>query len=345
MVIIFTNGTNDSCCKNDAFFQNERQMVKNFIDNTLHLSINKSLNNKDYKVIISHFESIGGPLIKHKYKKDDKILELIFLEGAKKQKILKKKVFNINYYTLEASEINRKRNLNKHLEKFNNLLIIENIDFNEDNKKLRSQLDFVFENKGFSKKVQSIINNNLVFFKFDDFIDENNYFHDNQALNGKEIKIHEAFETSSILVKLDSSRFNEKYLNEKFKLNDLMYWQVPFKMDNSPFVIVKFLNIDYKYKFLMNYSQTVNKEYLIENIFNWALLNDYLSAYKHTVEFQNTKEEKHKCKKCPYKSFTKTKMLKHKTHHKFKKNSFKCRYCYFFARSNRGIYSHEKLHC
>jgi hypothetical protein len=88
---------------------------------------------------------------------------------------------------------------------------------------------------------------------------------------------YEAFETASLLVKITSNNFNEDYLNRNFKVENCMYWQLPFDMDNSPFVIVRFLNTSFKIEFIVKYSKIKNKEYIAENNFNLNLLNDHLS--------------------------------------------------------------------
>ena len=171
-------------------------------------------------------------------------------------------------------------------------------------------------------------------------------------MNNKSIKIHQAFETSAVLVKLkDSKDFNEKYLNQNFKEPNFMYWQLPFGMDNSPFVIVKFLNFDFKFNFLLKYSKMEDKEYFIENIFNYELINQILNKLAiHGVKSKSENESKNvirklnNCKLCPYKPETWLRMIEHMNGHLPKENAFKCKHSEFYSISKYQNRVHEKLH-
>jgi hypothetical protein len=313
----------------------------------------------DYRDLVFFFlskkESYEYQIIHDEYNIETNTLSLNFVKGSTKQEILKRKTFTFKHYTIEAFEPNKTE---YKFVKYENMLLTENIDFNHNQDGLDLYLNLIFQNKmkPITKKLQSIIDDNLLLFQFqDDFnfdeIKKNliNY----PTLNNKFVKIHQAFETYSIIVNLkDSKNFNENYFNQNFKEPKFMYWQLPFNMHNSPFVIVKFLNFDYKFNFLSKYSKIEDKEYLIENIFNNELVNQILNklaiqSIKSKSEKNETKNVARKitnCNQCPYKPETWLKMIEHMNGHLPKDNAFKCKHCEFYSISKYQNQVHEKLH-
>ena len=262
------------------------------------MKINKQLLEEDYRELVLFFmskkDSSKNQIILDEYDYKTNTLALTFAKGSNKFKILDRKNFVFKHYEIEAFESKTIQNNLK--EKYDNILITENIELDYS----QSGLDFYMKlligktATMMLKKVKSIIDENLLIFQFEQDIvfnqvKENLKYY--PTLNYKVIKIYEAFETMSVLVKFNSFKFfNEEYLNEKFKLKGFMYWQVPFSMNNSPFVIVKFLDMDFKFDFLLNYSKISEKDYFIENIFNDELINDYLKKFEINCEKQNKSE-------------------------------------------------------
>ena len=57
----------------------------------------------------------------------------------------------------------------------------------------------------------------------------------------------------------------------------------------------------------------------------------------------NTKNIHH-CSKCPFSARTRTLLNAHITHHQYKKNLFKCRYCDFYLDYKKKMSTHEVIH-
>jgi hypothetical protein len=291
--------------------------------------------------------------------------------GSTKYQILKHKIFKYKDYVIEAFESEKPTH---YFEKYENVILFDNIKTNEINE-LETHFQNSIENRKLLKTVQSIICDNLVFLKVDGDLNFDKFKKrlENRLSLNKLYYIHEAFETLSIMVKLDRKKLNEIYLNENFKQKSQMYWQVPFELHDSPFVIVKFSNIEFKFEFLVKYSEKEKKEFLIENIFNVDILNEYLNKFElqmkknnkqfdsskypvDTISVQewsngntsnvksNKKSTKFKCKICPFVSYTEYRQLAHERQHEFKKGAFKCQYCSYFTKMKCHVKVHEKLH-
>jgi hypothetical protein len=329
------------------------------MDNRVFFKLNQMLARDDYRDLVFFFlskkESYEYQIIHDEYNIEANTLSLNFVKGSTKQEILKRKTFTFKNYTIEAFEPNETE---CKFVMYENMLLTENIDFNHNQDELNLYLNLIFQNKmkPITKKLQSVIDDNLLLFQFqDDFnFDEikKNLIH-YPTLNNKFVKIHQAFETYSIIANLkDSKNFNENYFNQNFKEPKFMYWQLPFNMHNSPFVIVKFLNFDYKFNFLLKYSKIEDKEYLIENIFNYELVNQILNklasqSIKSKSEKNESKNVTRKitnCNQCPYKPETWLKMIEHMNGHLPKDNAFKCKHCEFYSISKYQNQVHEKLH-
>jgi hypothetical protein len=331
---------------------------EDYFDNTVYFEINKDLRESDKNQMISYFQSEkssgGGEIIQYKFDKTINSLEIVFREGACKREILKRKFFKFKSYEINACESPALEDENSKYNKYENVLLISNID---DEKKVDEYLSNLVQNRNVIKKVKSIIHENLTFVQFNDEIDIEEVkkrFNLRKTFEKKVIQISEAFETFSVLVKIDSKYLNENYLNSRFKLENFMYWQLPFEMNNSPFLIVKFSDIDFKFDFLLKYSKIEDKEYLIENNFNFNLLNEYLNNQFNNTETETSGDEMKKlkgkkailnCNQCPFIGSSRPNLAKHKKSHIFsKENLVKCKYCDFFAKTVFSILSHEKLH-
>ena len=260
-----------------------------------------------------------------------------------------------------------------YFEKYGNVLLFENIKADEI-RELEGYFKSPMENRKLLKTIQSILHDNVVFLKFDGDLNFDNVkkrLINRSNLKNKLFLINEAFETLSVVVKLDRKKFNEIYLNEKFKQENRMYWHIPFELHNSPFVIVKFSDIEYKFDFLLKYSEIEKKEFLIENIFNVEIFNKYLNKYDDQMKINNRqfdsleypvnrigihewsnrnntpsdkKNNKYKCKICPFKTYTEYRQIAHERQHEFKEDAFKCQYCTYYTKMKCHLRVHEKLH-
>ena len=341
-----------------------------YFDNTVYFEINKDLRETDKNQMILYFQSKnnsgGGEILQYTFDETINSLEIIFRDGASKAEILKRKFFKFKSFDIKACEPPAVQNQNSTFHKFENVLLVSNINRVEDENNVDEYLKYLVQNRNVIKKVKSIVHENLTFFQFNyefNFEEVKKRFNLNQNKGKNEISIYEAYETQSVLVKINSKNFNENYFNSKFKFKNFMYWQLPFGMDDSPFVILKFLDIDFKFDFLLKYSKIDKKEYFIENCFNYNLLNDFLNnhfgkkvenilsvpVYKHVNDVKKIKIKKKKtilnCSQCPFIGSSKLVLAKHKKSHIFStSNIVKCKYCDFFAKSVCNILSHEKLH-
>ena len=296
------------------------------------------------------------------------------MKGSSKQTILKHKKFKYKSYEIEAFEYD-----NKNYEKYENVVLISNVKCNENKNAAEGYFRFLADNREITKTIQSIVHENLVFLKFDTDYHFNilkKRLASSPKLNNSVIEIHEAYETLSVLVKLDQLYFNEIYLNEKFKIQGQMYWHVPFELYNSPFIILKFSDIDVKFDFLVEYSKIEEKEFLIENIFNVDLINEYLNKLSQEMDINRSsvfdssnyavksidiqewsndnisandgKRKKRlrmfECEICPFKAFNENKLILHEKQHEYKIGLLKCRYCAYYAKMMCTIKMHEKVH-
>jgi hypothetical protein len=231
----------------------------NYFDNKVLFKLNEPFkNDTDFELFIEYIKLCYGETICHSYEKNFGTILIRFLFGTTKKKILEQKFFNFLQYSMQSHEV-LDNDVHSGYHKFKNVLMI---------KRIRG--DFCFDLIQSSRiNHYSRIYDNLLLVEFAKESIPNRLSIQNEN--------YEAFETASILVKITSNNFNEDYLNRNFKDENLMYWQLPFDMDNSPFVIVRFLNINFKIQFILKYSKIKNKEYIAENNLNLNLLNDYLS--------------------------------------------------------------------
>ncbi len=91
----------------------------------------------------------------------------------------------------------------------------------------------------------SSIYDNITYIKFENEIQNFEVIKKNlekkPTFRNKSIKIYEAFETNSILVKLNCRNENQiDYLNSYFQPLNGSVWQIPFNLADSPCIIVKF---------------------------------------------------------------------------------------------------------
>ena len=313
-------------------------MLNDYFNSTLNVEIKPDLNVQDYKLIVSYFESKelsgGGKIIDHCFDEIINRMEINFLSGMAKEEVLKRKCFNFMNYELKVGSMP----VNIY-EKFEHVLLV---DVTNNNSNLLKNL---FDNRSLKKCIKSILFDGIFILQFESDIDLNCV--KNQLINER---IYEAFETEAVLVKLNKNNFNEDYLNKHFKVKNNMYWQLPFGMNDSPFVIVKFLDLDFKYNFLLDYSNIEDKEFFIENNFNCEFLNYYLNNLVNvSVEplncvIKNRVLPKVKCKLCPYSAFKNAQLLKHLKSHTYSKDAIKCKHCPFYVRARKYIISHERLH-
>jgi hypothetical protein len=231
----------------------------NYFDNKVLFKLNEPFkNDTDFELFIEYIKLCYGETICHSYEKNFGTILIRFLFGSIKKKVLEQKVFNFLQYSMQSHEI-LDDDIHSGYHKYEHVFMIKRIRGDSCSDLIKSSRN----------NFHSLIYDNFLLVELTKESNPNSLSIQNEN--------YEAFETASLLVKITSNNFNEDYLNRNFKVENCMYWQLPFDMDNSPFVIVRFLNTSFKIEFIVKYSKIKNKEYIAENNFNLNLLNDHLS--------------------------------------------------------------------
>lgn len=267
-----------------------------FFNNWLTLLSQQTLNEYDLSIIKLFFEtrrySNGGDLIEYDYYEHSHILKLNFKENSSKQDVLSTANKNNgiiqfrNYmFKLVECDVNEKY---KNLKCIDRMLILKNINQNatkvDDIELFASYLDG--DNKVISISFSNFFDN-LVYVEYEKPFDLNEVkkkLDKTPKLDGQLIEMYEAYETNSILAKFPASHtaYTEDFFDKFFEQKPYYHWEVPFKFQQSPFVITKFQLHQYKSLFLRKLYKDpeMNMPIIVESNFNIDILNNYLQNYK-----------------------------------------------------------------
>ena len=189
----------------------------NFFDNAVYLKINKIPREEDLEIINLYFQannySGGDDIIESNYDNEKNILKLTYLNHKNKQEILRRKVFKYKSYEFEACEALKKQNLHINLVKLQRVLIFENFDRTETFDDIGIYVNCIAKNNIISKIEYSNIYDNITYIVFQNEIQNFEEIKKNlekkPTFRNKSVQIYEAFETNSILVKLNCLNENK----------------------------------------------------------------------------------------------------------------------------------------
>ena len=263
-------------------------------DNRVSLKLSKKINDSKVLEEIIEILSKTDEIIFYNYNLLDNILVLDYRCNKSKLKIMKQKSFIFNDYEFSvAEELNQKHEL---YDVSKDTVILKNIDKTVGTEVIKAYINYLTQNNQIIGFEVSKIYSDTMFFKFQKHVDFNGLLKQHRSapqVYGRNVSIYQKMETFMVLAKLNVSVNSEtdinEYLTKTFQFNNEYFWQSFDDFSKVPYVIIKFVCIDMKCRFLTQMTRNLDRRYIncVEDVSNIFLLNDFIAS----IDSQNSKKD------------------------------------------------------
>ena len=263
------------------------QKCRNYHDNSVFLKVDKKIEEIDFEELFSQHSSDNDVIILMNYYSSDHILELIYRCNKSKWKIMENKIIHFKNYEFQIEKCYRESEGGFVVSQ--NSIILQNFSSNENLVSIEFYAKSLVPSNEINRIEMSCIFADTYYFHFEKPINFNELLKRHRItprLHEKEIKIYQSLETFMVLIELNVNGRDQKeihkFLNSIFQRKNESYWQCFDEIFKNPFIIVKFLKLDFKLSVLANANALIKSDFIknVEDIANIYLLNDFLSLFE-----------------------------------------------------------------
>ena len=260
-------------------------------DNCVYLKLNKKINDNKFLMNMIEIFSKEDEIIFYNYNSSNDILSLIYRCNKSKFKMFQRKFFIYSGYEFHVEE-----GLSQKDELFDvsiDSIVLNNIDKSIDNESIEAYVNYLVQNNTIKKVDASKLIEETLYIQFEKYVDFNGLLRRHRITPqfcGKNVKVYQTMETFMVLVKLNFDSKTEQeihdYLVNTFQINNEICWQSFDHFSRIPIIIVKFVSLDMKKKFLSQIVQNLESDFIecVEDVLNIHLLNDFIKSIESKAD-------------------------------------------------------------
>jgi hypothetical protein len=170
---------------------------------------------------------------------------------------------------------------------------LNNIEKTVDDDTIQAYVNYLVQNNSIQRLDVSKMMKETLLIKFEKHVDFNGLLRRHRIAPQfcfKNVRVYQNMETSMVLIKLNFDKKKEQelhdYLVNTFQINNEICWQSFDHFSKIPFILVKFVNLEMKRRFLSKIAQNLESDFIgcVEDVPNIHLLNDFIKSFESKAD-------------------------------------------------------------